>query len=128
MVVFPKGKYETEGRVPGNLHYDLPVTFKGGKGGKKERQAKGHEDQDPPIRTLQEQPTKILLSAHPISIESGKKPQMMSLLWHPLLGPPPPTLGAQFFHFTLFYLNKLSSLSMKFILQLCGTRTLVSNF
>jgi hypothetical protein len=43
MVVFPKCKYETKGRVPGNLHYDLLVTLKGGK---KERLDRSCEDQN----------------------------------------------------------------------------------
>jgi hypothetical protein len=37
---------------------------------KKERQDRWCEDEDQPIRTLQEQPTKMLLSAHLISIEN----------------------------------------------------------
>jgi hypothetical protein len=60
-----KQYFKTEGRTPGNFHYDLLVTLKGGK---KERQHKECEDQDQPIRTLQEQPTRML-SAHLINIE-----------------------------------------------------------
>jgi hypothetical protein len=75
---FFRGVHETEGRAPGNLHNDLPMTLKCGK---KERQDKGCEDQGQPIRMLQAQPTKMLLSAHLISIQID--------------------------HFRLFYLNKL---------------------
>jgi hypothetical protein len=40
---FFRGGIETKGRAPGNLHYGLPVIFKGGK---KRRQDGLHEDQD----------------------------------------------------------------------------------
>jgi hypothetical protein len=52
---------EPEGKTPENLHYDLPMTFKGGK---KERQGGLCEDQDQPIRTLHTQPTKVLSTPH----------------------------------------------------------------
>jgi hypothetical protein len=64
-------KCKIEGRTPGNFHYDLPVTLKVGK---KERQEGLCEDQDQPIRTLQEQSTKMLFSAHLISIEIEQCP------------------------------------------------------
>jgi hypothetical protein len=79
----------------------------------KERQDKGCEDQDPPFKTLQEQPTKMLLSAQVTSIQIEQhwrkwiKPLDYLTSQITSLGNSP-TLEALLSHFTLFYLNKLS--------------------
>jgi hypothetical protein len=72
MSLFPKWQLglqvnEAEGEASEDLHYDLPVILKGRK---KERQDRLCEDWDGLIRILQEQPTKMLLSAYLISIEN----------------------------------------------------------
>jgi hypothetical protein len=93
-------------RVPGNLHYDLP--FLPYIMERRKNRWTSTKTRTQPIRTLWVQPTKKLLSAHLISIESlsgenGQKPQNSSLLWHPLLLP---SQHWELYVLLLFYLNK----------------------
>jgi hypothetical protein len=86
------------------------------KGRKKERQDWQYENQNQPIRTLQEQLTKMLLSTHLSSIEikqclgeNGKKTSDHVISGAPSLGAPPTRQlwGSTLPFYSFFYLNKV---------------------